>query len=81
LIGPKADYSSVIDHDSLHIAEGRSAVGSHQAQLYDTLSVHNDNQDGDNSEGLKKPSNTINRRPSIVGGQCPFSALKMTTNE
>jgi hypothetical protein len=45
-----------------------SAVGQYRATMYEKKAP--DGSQGEDSS--KRPSNSVNRRSSIVGGQCPF---------
>ncbi len=76
LIGPKADYRSAIDQDLFRNEDTHSAVGQHQASMYEKKPFMDGNQSEDRISPVKRMSNSINRRPSIVGGQCPFSAQR-----
>jgi hypothetical protein len=79
LIGPKSSYTVAIDQEPYRTQEDRhSAVGQHQASIYDTSNRQgmDGNQSEDRLTPSKRLSNVLNRRPSIVGGQCPFSAQR-----
>lgn len=83
LVGPKSSYTAAIDQDTYRIHEdSHSAVGQHQANMYDTSNKRgsNINQNEGQLTPTKVPSNVINRRPSIVGGQCPFSGARNGTD-
>jgi hypothetical protein len=44
--------------------------------MYEKKPFTDGNQSEDRISPVKRMSNSINRRPSIVGGQCPFSAQR-----
>ena len=71
-MGPKADYTTAIEQDPFRGEENHSAVGQHQASMYDKRAGGDPNL----AESPRRVSNSINRRPSMVGGQCPFSAQR-----
>jgi hypothetical protein len=81
-MGPRSSYTTAVDLEANRVQEDRySSVGQHQASMYETINrpVTDENQSDDRLTPSKRQSNVINRRPSIVGGQCPFSALRNGT--
>ncbi|CAF3725651.1 unnamed protein product [Adineta steineri] len=72
LVGPKSTYTAAIELDPFLLNEERhsSAAHSHRHHHHSSHSKHH----GD-ATPEKRLSNTINRRPSGTGGQCPFSRV------
>jgi hypothetical protein len=58
--------------------DSRSAVGQHQANMYEasTRASFHENPPEDRVTPTKRLSNSINKRSSIVSGQCPFSGAQ-----
>ena len=57
--------------------ENQSAVGQHRASMYDKKEGGDESASNGRLTPSKRQSNTINRRPSVVSGRCPFSGQAM----
>ncbi len=70
MIGPKASFTAAVEQEARRMEEdGRpSAVAQYQASMYEKKAP--DGSQGEDSS--KRSSNAVNRRSSVVGGQCPF---------
>lgn len=68
-----------MEQDPLRMHEdSHSAVGQHRATMYDKKEAGGDeNAANDRTTPSKRQSNSINRRPSVVSGRCPFSGQMM----
>ena len=58
--------------------ESHSVVSQHRANMYDRKDAGGDeNAANGRVTPSKRQSNSINRRPSVVSGRCPFSGQMM----
>ncbi|CAM2714541.1 unnamed protein product [Rotaria socialis] len=79
LIGPTATYISAIERAAFDLDDAETLNSNiQQATMFENLTGTNSNHTSDNEiiKVTRRPSvmSTINRRTSLLNGQCPFSA-------